>query len=332
VLDFNGLVLAEDCVEKFQSFWFGDELGLYPRLAMKSFVDRGHSYVLYAYKKFDVPNGIELRDAAEILPASRVFFYGDRAGIGRGSVAGFANLFRYALLQRFGNWWVDTDVVCISDTVPTTDLFTGWEDAQVLGNAILKFPAGHPLANALLEGAEQAGTDLAWGTTGPLLVTRLAREMGLADQMVAPAIAYPLRSFEALDMFIPSRRDALVCQMSDAPLLHLWNEEKRRAGLLPQVAPPPGSFMAELFERHKIGFGDALVYTLDQIERLRDSNAAFKRGPALAARAETAESEVIRLTELVAAYERLLAAYERSTSWRVTAPVRWLGRLRRRET
>ena len=37
-------------------------------LAMKSFVAFGHRYILYAYRKFDVPAGVELRDANEILP------------------------------------------------------------------------------------------------------------------------------------------------------------------------------------------------------------------------------------------------------------------------
>lgn len=87
---------------KFQSFWFGDHLTPYQLLALKSFVDFGHDYVLYAYKHFDVPGGVELRDAKDILPEDRVFFYGDRAGIGRGSVSAFSNLFRYYLLHQMG--------------------------------------------------------------------------------------------------------------------------------------------------------------------------------------------------------------------------------------
>jgi hypothetical protein len=80
----------DELVQRFQSFWFGENITQYQRLAMKSFVDFGHRYILYAYRKFDVPAGVELRDAAELLPEARVFFYGDKAGVGRGSVSGSA--------------------------------------------------------------------------------------------------------------------------------------------------------------------------------------------------------------------------------------------------
>jgi hypothetical protein len=61
-----------------------------------------------------------------------VFFYGDRAGIGRGSVSAFSNLFRYYLLHQMGGWWVDADVVCLSECVPATPIFMGWEYEQHL--------------------------------------------------------------------------------------------------------------------------------------------------------------------------------------------------------
>jgi hypothetical protein len=129
-------------MQKFQSFWFGDCLPLYQQLAAKSFFDFGHEYVLYAYKKFDVPAGVELRDANDILPESRLFFYGERAGVGRGSIAGFSNLFRYNLLHQKGDWWVDADVVCLSKAVPTAEIFMSWEYEHLIGNAILKnFPS-----------------------------------------------------------------------------------------------------------------------------------------------------------------------------------------------
>src|SRR4029079_12850745 len=62
-----------------QSLWHGDNLPPYQRLAMKSFVDCGHDYHLFSYRKFDVPAGVRWRDANEVLPEERVFFYGPRA-------------------------------------------------------------------------------------------------------------------------------------------------------------------------------------------------------------------------------------------------------------
>jgi hypothetical protein len=136
---------------EFQSFWFSDAVPVYQRLAMKSFLDYGHQYVLYVYKAFDVPRGVILRDANEILPESSVFFNGDRAGIGRGSVAGFSNLFRYTMLHRIGGWWVDADVICLSEAVPESEIFVGWEYPDLIGNAILKFPAFHSFTREICD-------------------------------------------------------------------------------------------------------------------------------------------------------------------------------------
>lgn len=256
---------------KFQSFWFGDQLPLYQHLAMKSFVDYGHEYVLYAYKTFDVPAGVALRDANDILPQSRVFFYGESAGVVRGSVAAFSNLFRYHLLHRAGNWWVDADVVCLSDTIPSAQIFMGWEYDDLIGNAILKFPERHGFVQELRDSAERAGSDLAWGATGPNLLTRLATERNLLNLASPQPLAYPVQSMDAIHLLIPSRRGEVDERIRNTPFLHIWNEVLRRAVIFPWMAPPPGSLIAELFERHGIDFGNSPVYTADQIQRLNDN-------------------------------------------------------------
>jgi hypothetical protein len=252
---------------KFQSFWFGDELPPYQRLAMKSFLDFGHDYILYAYRSFDVPAGVELRDAAEILRESRVFHYGARADVGQGSVAAFSNLFRYALLHREGGWWVDADLVCLSEDMPPGDAFMGWEYEDLVGNAVLKFPARHPFVAALSQAAEAAGTDLAWGETGPALVTRLAEEQNFLHTVRTQKFAYPVQSRDALHLLLPARRDEITERIAGKPFLHLWNEIFRRAVILPWIAPPSGSLVAELFERHGVSFASGRRYAADQIER-----------------------------------------------------------------
>jgi hypothetical protein len=261
-------------VQRFQSFWFGENVSQYQRLAMKSFVDFGHRYILYAYRKFNVPAGVELRDAAELLPEARVFFYGDRAGVGRGSVSGFSNLFRYHLLHRLGGWWVDADVVCLSETVPAQEIFMGWEYEDLIGTAILKFPEGHEFVTALRDAAEEAGTDLGWSETGPSLLTRLAREHDLLTLAVPQAQSYPVQSTHALHLFIPAQREATREKINGKPFLHLWNEVLRRAVVSGWMAPPPDSLMADLFARHRIGFDNAPAYTADQMQRLNDNYLA----------------------------------------------------------
>jgi hypothetical protein len=285
---------------KFQSFWFGEALSPYQRLAMKSFVDRGHEYDLYAYKMFDVPAGVELRDANDILPESRVFFYGERAGVGRGSVAGFSNLFRYHLLHRRGNWWVDADVICLSDAIPSTEIFMGWEYEHLIGNAILKFPEKHWLMDDLRNLSDRAGPDLEWGTTGPNLVTQLVRKNNLLDLVSPQSLAYPVQSMDALHLLIPARCAEMHERIKGKPFLHMWNEVLRRAVILPWMAPPSGSLIAELFDRHGVDFGGSPNYTADQVQRLSDNYfASATWSHQFAERAETTRYEArLRAAEM----------------------------------
>jgi hypothetical protein len=93
--------------------WIGARLSLMEQLTLRSFVACGHRFVLWVYRPLqnDVPEGVAVRDAGEILPPDKVFCY--EAGPWRGSYAGFSDLFRYKLLYDRGGWWSDMDVACL---------------------------------------------------------------------------------------------------------------------------------------------------------------------------------------------------------------------------
>jgi hypothetical protein len=263
-------------MDTFKSFWFGDPLSPYQWLALKSFIDHGHRYVLYSYGRLDVPAGVEVRDAGTILPQARVFFY--KWGAGRGSVAGFSNLFRYKLLASQGGWWVDTDVVCLAASVPDADLFLGWQEKDLVGSAILRFPVSHPLVTKLVAHAEDAGSDLTWGQTGPDLVTRLVHESDLAGCVSPAESSYPIGWREAMHVLLPQRTEEVRAKVGAAPFLHLWNEIFRRNVILQWLPPPAGSYLSELCSRHAIRFSCDRTYTADQTERINENWAARFKG------------------------------------------------------
>lgn len=259
----------------FQSFWHGKLLSPYQQLCLKSFVDYGHEFVLYSYDRFDVSAGVELRDATEFFPRDRVFFYS--RGPGAGSVSAFSNLFRYRLLHDRGGWWVDADVVCLSRDVPEADIVLGWQhqSRDLVGSAVLKFPRKHHLAAELYKAAEQMGADVEWGQAGPDLVTQLVKQHALERLALDASRIYPLAPGEAIYALMPAHRDAIREKAGGAPFLHLWNEILRRSSVLDAVAPPHGSFLSELFEKHGVKFPSDLVYTDDQMQRLHDNFAGY---------------------------------------------------------
>ena len=91
-----------------QSLWIGSELSKLEQLCFKSFIDNDHTFHLYTYGEVkNVPKGVIIKDANEILNESEIFKYKN------GSVSAFSNLFRLAMLYKKGGYWVDSDVICV---------------------------------------------------------------------------------------------------------------------------------------------------------------------------------------------------------------------------
>src|SRR5215813_4517891 len=150
------------------------------QLSIASFLQNGHEYHLYVYDEVkNVPAGAVIKDASEILPASRIFQYKYQA-----SYAGFANYFRYKLLLERGGWWVDTDVICLKpfdfseEYVFASEIDDGRE---VIASGIVKAPAGSDcMAYAWQVCESKDPRQLMWGETGPRLITEAVAKFSLA--------------------------------------------------------------------------------------------------------------------------------------------------------
>ncbi|KAA0019005.1 hypothetical protein F0A16_06510 [Salinicola corii] len=236
----------------FQSFWHGEELPEFVKIAINSFLAHGHEYHLYSYREFEIPAGAIGIDAREILEESEIFYYRNEDG-SRGSIAAFADLFRYELLSRVGGWWVDADVLCRCrpGVLPPGELFFGWEDEERICNAILKFPIGHPILEELKEKCRAAGTDaLEWGQVGPYLLTAIAKGHSITHLAYPPAYAYPVHWREY--QYYVRRADTKQVQhkLRGTPFVHLWQEMFRNDETLSLEVPEEGSFWMRMSKRY----------------------------------------------------------------------------------
>ncbi len=202
------------------------------RLALASHVQVGHACRLWVYDPVsNVPPGIAVEDAGDIFPRSRIFTY--RHGPGKGSVAAFANLFRYKLLCRLGGWWCDTDVVCLKplnfagDHVFASERTPG--SVQVT-NCVIKAPKDSPVMRHCLATAEARDpASLNWGDTGPRLLTEAVRRFQLDDSVVAPETFCPVHFFDA-GALLSRPVDLQSSPLRHAHAVHLWHEIWRRHG------------------------------------------------------------------------------------------------------
>jgi glycosyl transferase family 2/alpha 1,4-glycosyltransferase len=311
---------------RFQTFWHGGPLSPYELFCLRSFIDWGHAVDLYTYDvKLAVPAGVRVCDADELIAQDKVFVY-EAEGFGKGSPSAFSNFFRYKLLADRGGWWIDTDVVCLTDGIPTDSEFFARQDADFVACGTMYFEPGHPIMVQCLEQAMKLGRNVKWGDSGPRLFTRVLKEHGALDRAAVPSVCYPIHYSRALEVLRPSKTADLAARIESAVFLHVWNSTLVHRGVQKTYRPPKGSLLRELTDRHPV---DGWTGEYDELSLEHDLD--------LTARLHAYAEEKVRLQAAVSALElqvrenegcrRQLEAIMASTSWRLTAPLRIGGTL-----
>ncbi len=167
-----------------QSLWIGKPLSNLEKLCIQSFMDNGHEFHLYTYDSVgEIPAGCIVKDGNAILPATDIFISKS------GTVGGFSDWFRYALLYKKGGWWVDMDMICIKpfdfgdDIVLSDAIFN--DGTRQFQNNPLKFPAKHPLMQEMEKHCRELpnkdrAVDIATG--GPPTLSAHIRRHGLENR------------------------------------------------------------------------------------------------------------------------------------------------------
>lgn len=128
------------------SLWIGPSFSFLEYLCLKSFVDAGHPTKLYTYAPVEnVPDGVEIADANEIMPA-RDFIVNAQSG----KAGPHADKFRYHLLSKTDEIWVDTDAYCLKPFDDSEYLF-GNHFKSMINNGVLRLPRNLKTLKSLLE-------------------------------------------------------------------------------------------------------------------------------------------------------------------------------------
>lgn len=187
-----------------QSLWVGPRLSTMERLCITSYMRNEHPFHLYVYDTLEgVPDGCVLRDAHDILPQAIIPRFKE--------LQNFSDYFRYTLLWKRGNWWVDTDTVCLRPFDFSTDYVF---DAGVIG--YLKAPTRSLWAydlKAKCEAKEPEWATLGWNHLGTTISIPAVKKYGL-EEFVKP-----------MEMFDPLLWDVCPHALLDpSPTLDLSDE------------------------------------------------------------------------------------------------------------
>ncbi len=252
-----------------QSLWIGGRLTNLERLSLTSFLANGHEYRLFVYEDVDgVPDGVKIEDANSVIPERDIF----RA---RDAYTSFANWFRHELVSRTGQFWVDTDVVCLRTFAFAAPIVFGLQDSGQAATGVMRFPKDHfvprmlagvcespnkfmpydtprdkrrKLRRKYLQGNRRGKTQ--WGEAGgPDGFTRALRYHGLLDQAKSFLYFYPIHWSNWPSIFDSTFEDRTHL-LEASYCVHLWNEMLNRDGVDKDSTFPSGSLFEQLKRRY----------------------------------------------------------------------------------
>jgi len=210
-----------------QGLWIG-QIGLLERLSMASFLANGHPYHLYVYEdQPDVPPGVKLMDAADILPREKIFQYPKQQA--KGGYSGFANLFRYCLLERNGGWWCDTDLICLRPFDFKDEIVLAserhWLFWRKLCNNVIYCPPNHELMQRCYrEAAAIPSETINFAQNGAPILRRHVRQLGLQRYVRPPDVFNPINWYHS-ERIIHPREEVHIPVTSYA--IHCYRETWR---------------------------------------------------------------------------------------------------------
>lgn len=261
--------------------WVDGPLSFLEQLCIKSYIDRGQHVRLYTYGDVtNIPDGVEQRDAREILP-DEDFVVHARTN----SPAPHSDKFRYRMLaQETDLIWADTDAYCLRPYTTDTGHYHGYlqgevaigvlglpSDSDALGLMIEYtddpyrvppwLPRRHrqPLIENLEAGTPSNVPELFWGVWGPMAFTWALKQTGEIKHALPEHVFYP---------FNFTRRRALARPKvnmnhfvkDDTVSIHLYG--RRMRAIMRKVyggEPAPDSVIGQLVAKHGIVPSDAPI-------------------------------------------------------------------------
>jgi hypothetical protein len=244
------------------AFWTGSNLTYLEQLCLTSAIDVGHKVDLWSYERIgNIPAGVQLRDASEVMPKSMCVWNKKKNSPGVG-----ADIFRILLQKQNRGCYIDCDMLFLKQMADAEYIFC--EDGNdLVNNAVLKLPPDCPVIDQVLElaasdpiilpwwsrkrrlrqrlksyiGWEMKIDALPWIALGPRALTYFLEQHNLRHHALPGTVFYPVPSTRAADVLTPGA--AVHERITNKTVaVHLWNNQLGQR----KYAPPPiGSFVAD---------------------------------------------------------------------------------------
>lgn len=195
-------------------FWDGP-ITKYEIASLLSIKKSGFEVNFWCFNDYDVPKGIIIRNAGEILSKEFIDTYTQTfwnqddetkpKNSRQWSVTLYSDMLRYELLSRFGGWWFDLDVLCIKNADAFEDLynkkdicvgFTYFESKEKYGINIAIFSIPNKtIAKEILDRAKsliKTSNVHPWGIIGPEMIATYVREKDIFNEVLHEDLFNPI--------------------------------------------------------------------------------------------------------------------------------------------
>lgn len=269
--------------------WIDGSLSFLEQLCIKSFLDVGQHVRLYTYGPVtNVPEGVELRDAREVLPEEEILLH-NRTG----SPALHSDKFRVQMLaQEQDIIWADTDAYCVKPFTTENGHLHGWLAPHEINGGVLALPKDSPTLFDLIEytkepyriphwfpakirnplihdamaGNPKHASDMPWGVWGPRALTWLLKQNNEARFSHPQEVLYPIGY---KDRRLMSRPGANPKQFitDNTMSIHFYGR-RMRAFIRYRFdgIPHPDSLIGKLVEKHGIDPHAAPILPIENTE------------------------------------------------------------------
>ena len=213
--------------------WIKGQLSALELLTIQSFLSNGFSFTLWTYepKNINAPHHTIVKDANEIIPYKDVFTYKNTNihGHGKGSYAGFSDIFRYKLLYENGGIWTDMDITCLKNFDIKADYFFRYHHKENAVGNFMKCPKNSAVMKWCYE---QAIEKMDANNTDWLLPIRI-----LNDGIQKFELTIYIQKISNNDSFpeVAMLLSSTVKIPDEWKIIHWMNEEFRRLNISKEV-------------------------------------------------------------------------------------------------
>ncbi|GFE64022.1 alpha/beta fold hydrolase [Litoreibacter roseus] len=255
--------------------WIGGNLSYMEQLCATSFRDAGHHVKMYTYGDVgNIPDGIEIADANEIMPLGNVI-----AHKRTGSPAPQADKWRYNMLAKCDRTiWADTDAYCVKEFTTSNGHFHGWESNRHINNGVVGLPQDSDALAGLIDftsdeyaipdwfddatkadmiAQKEAGTPVhvgeqSWGVWGPQALTHFLHKSGEHKYAMPIEALFPI-SFKKRRLMLKPNLDLSQYVTDNTLSIHFWGRRMRMRIVEREGGEPhPESLIGRLLTLHDI--------------------------------------------------------------------------------